>query len=454
MCFHPMNNEYSISITITCLFYCRFSDTWVGRTVIKSCAQLTYLDAQESITSEDSTPPKELVTYGDHAWGEISRDVKFLHRISQAMRKRRFSKGSLALDNVQMTVETDDTGIPVRVSKYEIWDANHLVEEFMLAANITAAEIISKAYPDDSILRCHPQPNLEQLQNICRAIQRSLTDPPAFAIDSSGSFQTSLRNMENHLEDPLVFQAIMFLCTKPMPNAAYIHTGDVADREAWRHYALNVPFYTHFTSPIRRYPDIIVHRLLSRAIEGNAVDSVSGRSLSMIAAHANERKLAAKAAQDSIQRLHFSFFFRKTPTVFVSTICSVGGSKFFDVYVNELGIDMRIFTSEVVLEHKYGTECLWDDEQRYLPLINLSVVLQFVTYSPFYIRRYLEMKISIKPKMEKTVLDFASIANPENISKMRLPATLSPFSLIPIVIYGKEGAFRGQGSLRATIWGE
>ena len=349
--------------------HCSSSDTWVGRTVIRSCAQLTYLNAQESIQREDSNPPNELLIHGDHTWGEISRDVKSLYAISQAMRKRRFSKGSLALDNVQVRVETDDTGYPIKVSKYEIWDANHLVEEFMLAANITAAEMISKAYPDSSILRCHPQPNMEQLQNICQAIERSLSDPPTFAIDSSGSFQRSLQSIEMHLEDPLVFQAIMFLCTKPMPNAAYIHTGDVTDKEGWRHYALNVPFYTHFTSPIRRYPDIIVHRMLVRAIEGNAVDSVSGRSLSMIAAHANERKLAAKAAQDSIQRLHFSFFFRKVPTVFVSTVCSVGGSKFFDVYINELGIDMRIFVSDLVLEHKSGTECLWDEKQRYSRLI-------------------------------------------------------------------------------------
>lgn len=326
---------------------------------------MTYLDAQESIQREDSNPPNELFIHGDHTWGEISKDLKSLHTISQAMRKRRFSKGSLALDNVQVRVETDDTGYPIKVSKYEIWDANHLVEEFMLAANITAAETISKTYPDGSILRCHPQPNLEQLQNICQAIESSLFDAPAFAIDSSGSFQKSLRSIEMHLEDPLIFQAIMFLCTKPMPNAAYIHTGDLSDREGWRHYALNVPFYTHFTSPIRRYPDIIVHRLLLRAIEGNDGDSVSGRSLSTIASHANERKLAAKAVQDSIQRLHFSLFFRKVPTVFVSTVCSVGGSKFFDVYINELGIDMRIFVSDVVLEHKHGTESLWDEKQRY-----------------------------------------------------------------------------------------
>jgi hypothetical protein len=68
--------------------------------------------------------------------------------------------------------------------------------------------------------------------------------------------------------------------------------------------------------------------------------------------------------------------------------------------------------------------------------------------------RTLEIKVSSKPNMGKTTLDFANIANPNNISKVPLPATLSPFSLVPIVIYGKEGPFRGHESLRATIWGE
>lgn len=248
-------------------------DQWIGRTVVQSCAKLTYADAQAiingSITGDrgfENLP----ALHGNFSWQEVVSDVLQLNKLAKARRRSRFDAGALKLENPKLDFILDAGGIPVKSRFYEHKDSNYMVEEFMLLANMSVAKVISKAFPDCALLRRHPEPNLrklQELQNICEKSGFNLD------ISSSGALHVSLEKIREEMkEDPALYSILMLYATKPMQLAKYFCTGELKDKQGdWAHYALAVPFYTHFTSPIRRYPDLVVHRTLAAVLDAEQV---------------------------------------------------------------------------------------------------------------------------------------------------------------------------------------
>ena len=287
-------------------------DVWMGRTVINSCVKLSYQMAQTVIDAFEAGEPLPTETFmtastgattevfGGHTREEIANDVIKLHKIARSLRKKRYVNGSLRLDNSKVGVrlvegDVDDFGL------YVTGSANHLVEEFMLAANISAAEKISSVFPERALLRRHPEPNMNKLINTSDSFKQYLPDAPVINTGSAGAVQASLSQLKAFYRDrPEILESITFMVTKPMQMAEYFNTNDL-EQDLWRHYALAIPMYTHFTSPIRRYPDIIVHRLIEDAL----MDTIPAPAdVSEISLHANERKAAAKACQEKVTNLY------------------------------------------------------------------------------------------------------------------------------------------------------
>ncbi|GMP79331.1 hypothetical protein CsSME_00034919 [Camellia sinensis var. sinensis] len=375
-------------------------DQWIGRTVIKSCCKLSYENAQAIIdglfnvgsfsTLEDGCPQ----LHGQFEWSDVIRSVESLHVISKTLKAKRFDDGALRLESSKLVFLFDEDGNPYDGILSERTDSNFLVEEFMLLANVTAAEVITRAYPDSALLRRHPEPNLRKLREF-----EVFCSKHGFELDtsSSGHIHHSLERIRETLKnDSVLFNILLSYATKPMQLATYFCSGDLKDSENdWGHYALAVPLYTHFTSPLRRYPDIVVHRTLAATIEAeemylkykrtrqklkngkeltrwcftgicfdkDAAESSEGQEalsaaaskhripcmeiLADVAAHCNERKLASKHVKDASDKLYMWFLLKKKEIILSEARVLGLGPRFMSIYVHKLAIERRIYYDEV-----------------------------------------------------------------------------------------------------------
>ena len=291
-------------------------DQWIGRTMIKSCAKLTYAHAQdmidgvfadvegkevrEGMSKSDTGIPQ---IRGSHSWSEVVADVQALHEIAKRRRDSRIQGGALKLNNSKIMFLLDEDGTPYDSTMYKTKDSNFVVEEFMLLANMTVARVISNAFPESALLRRHPEPNMRKLKEF-----EDFCEKNEFDLDtsSSGALRLSLEKMEDRVKhDPVLFDILMLFATKPMQLAKYFCTGELKDKEEeWGHYALACPLYTHFTSPIRRYPDVLVHRMLAAALEAEEIMSKNEGAISYN--KGNKNSAVPHVGRHSFTNQHFS----------------------------------------------------------------------------------------------------------------------------------------------------
>ncbi|WRX31149.1 Ribonuclease II/R - like 3 [Theobroma cacao] len=373
-------------------------DRWIGRTVIRSCCKLSYQHAQDII--EGTIDVEKFNTlegypqlYGQFEWTDVVRSVKCLHDISKTLMGKRFNDGALQLESSKVVYLFDECGVPYDCRLSERMDSNFLIEEFMLLANMTAAEVISRAFPASALLRRHPEPNMRKLKEF-----EAFCHKNGLALDtsSSGQFHQSLEKIREKLkDDSVLFDILISYASKPMQLATYFCSGELKDNlNDWGHYALAVPLYTHFTSPLRRYPDIVVHRTLAAVIEAEelylkhrgllkvnngeevlrrcftgiyfdkeAAASPQGKEalsiaalnhgipspelLADVAAYSNERKLASRHAEDACEKLSMWVLLKKKE-IFLSDARVLGlGPRFMSVYIQKLAIERRIYYDEV-----------------------------------------------------------------------------------------------------------
>lgn len=290
--------------------YGRIIDEWFGRTVIKSCVKLAYEQAQDMIDRPDDISWIEeganMPKLYNFDWTRISKSVNLLNKIAQNIRAKRFEDGALKIDNVKIKFELDkETGVPAGFAFERRTDANFLIEEFMLQANMSVARKIYKFSNELAFLRRHPPSNLKVLLEV-----KEFCEAKGYLLDvtSAGSIQKSL----NSIKDSTMAKVVSFFLLRAMKNAEYICAGSVAKADGmYNHFALNCPFYTHFTSPIRRYPDVIVHRQLAMALNYQKETNEDLKSLTMMAAESTKRKIAAKLISETSQKLFFNLFVQK-----------------------------------------------------------------------------------------------------------------------------------------------
>ena len=275
---------------------------WFGRTMITSDYRFSYELAQEIIDAGDEAMKQEFGAGSECGIvpDEVKEAVLRLNKLALILRKRRFAAGAVNFDRPEMKVDIDENGKPIGVHQKFSKEANWLIEEFMLLANRSVAEFVASggkmggkalANPKTFVYRVHDEPNLEKLTGL-----REFAGNLGFKMGPIGSgkdIALSLNNLLADAKEKPELGAIQILALRSMAKACY-STDNIG------HYGLAFKFYTHFTSPIRRYPDVMVHRLLAMYLRG--ADSQSLDYYTEQCKHASEREvIAAEAERESVK---------------------------------------------------------------------------------------------------------------------------------------------------------
>ena len=324
---------------------------WYGRSVIRSCCKLDYGLAQRMIEREvnDSNTGKDIWPgdrrpTGGHACTDVCNDVRLMDQIAKQRRLRRYESGALALQGVKLCFKCDrTTGNPIDTFTYPIKDSNRLVEEYMLLANYLVAQKLILGAGRLASIRRHPKPHPKKLQDYATQCKERGFD---INVKTAGALHTSLLQFNNPNMDPITKYALTTLATAPMQPAVYFAAG-TESREQWRHYALNIPYYTHFTSPIRRYADVMVHRLLTSVLDDDVANFyASADDIHAILENCNEKKEASKAAQERGDDVYFCVFLKQQTRVSEAVVMDWGDSS-FELFVPEYGVSKRVHVDDL-----------------------------------------------------------------------------------------------------------
>ena len=259
------------------------------KSVIASKAAFTYEEAQNR---------KDDLSLND----AITESIRLLNDMAIKLRRGRMEAGALNLASPEVRIHLDsaESSAPIDVEQKEMRETNSLVEEFMLLANTSVARRIYEAYPTTGVLRRHAPPpadNFETLQDILKKRRGMDLD-----VSSSGALAASLDRCAD-TRDPAFNTLVRILATRCMLSAEYFCTGSVP-RNSFGHYGLAMDMYTHFTSPIRRYADVLAHRQLAAAIQYEPLPSnlYSKHYVDQVLDNVNKRhRLAQMAGRASVE---------------------------------------------------------------------------------------------------------------------------------------------------------
>lgn len=283
---------------------------WFGRTIIRSCKRFTYEEAEKSLKA--SSAP-------------LHRELSLLNGLAKKLTKERFARGAVSLDQEEVKFVLDKNGRPMKVVKKERGDSNRLIEELMLLANRKVAEKISGKMKEKNIFvyRVHDRPNAEKMQDLALFLS-GIGYKVALknGIIPSGEINAILEDLSGREEKDAVHRAVI----RSMAKAIY-------STENIGHYGLAFSHYTHFTSPIRRYPDIVVHRLLLDHLAGKKIGAGMLSVYERISKHASEmEKRASEAERASVKLKQAEYMSIRIGQKFEGII---SGLKEWGLYVEE-----------------------------------------------------------------------------------------------------------------------
>jgi ribonuclease R len=273
---------------------------WFGKTVIHSDYRLSYEDAQELIESKV---------------GNLSDELDILNKLAHLLREQRFRAGAISFESVETKFKLDANGKPIGIYIRERKDAHKLIEEYMLLANKKVAELIGKKKGKDKltfVYRSHDSPNETSLANFAQFAARF-----GYKINTNSDREVahSLNHLMHDVEGKKEQNVLTQLAIRSMAKAIYTTSNP-------SHYGLGFDFYTHFTSPIRRYPDILVHRLLAHYLENN--NSVNKEAYEKMCVHVSQmEKKAADAERASIKYKQAEYLQDQIGEVFIGLISGV-----------------------------------------------------------------------------------------------------------------------------------
>ncbi len=274
---------------------------WFGRTVIFSDRRFAYEEAQERIEKGE---------------GDFAEEILILDTLAKKLRKKRFQTGSIAFDRLEVKFHIDEDGKPLGVYFKESKDANKLIEEFMLLANKKVAEFVGKPSeknkkPKTFVYRIHDEPNQEKLQTLSEFVKKFGYSLATEGKEVANSINHLLEEVKGKAEENMIEQ----LTIRTMAKAIY-STKNVG------HYGLNFSHYSHFTSPIRRYPDVMAHRLLQHYLDGGG--DVNPAKLEEQCKHSSDMEmLASEAERKSIKYKQVEFLQDKIGEEFMGIISGV-----------------------------------------------------------------------------------------------------------------------------------
>ena len=292
---------------------------WFGRTVTYSDKRFTYEEAQAIIKNKNNIIPKNVSLTGEEYTVDnaIVEATLQLDKLAKILRKKRMKQGAISFDRVEVKFNLDEEANPVGVYFKEAKDANKLIEEFMLLANRKVAEFIGKAKggkPSNKtfVYRVHDEPDIEKLASLQNIIGKF-----GYKIDTNTRESTSdsLNQLLSDVHGKAESNMIETLTIRTMSKAVYT-TQNIG------HYGLAFEYYSHFTSPIRRYPDVMTHRLLQHYLDGG--NSAKQDIYEEKCKHSSKREeLASKAERDSIKYMQVKYMQDHKDEVFDGVITGV-----------------------------------------------------------------------------------------------------------------------------------
>lgn len=316
----PNEDRLTMSVIVTLDNHAKIIDTWYGRTIIRSQKRFTYEEAQQVLDEEHGT---------------FFRELRILNILAKKLTKKRFQEGAISLDQEEVKFVLDANGVPTTVYRKIRGDTHRLVEEFMLLANRLVAEHIATLHTKKApsvndnqhehlfLYRVHDKPSKEKIADLAYFLEhlgypitlKNGLVPPA-------EINRLMKNLEGRPEKETVQSVVI----RSMAKALY-STKNIG------HYGLAFQYYTHFTSPIRRYPDIVAHRLLMLYLSGNHVPKEQWFEFETIAEVSSAReKEAADAERASIKYKQVEYMQHHIGKQFEGTITGVTE---FGIFVEE-----------------------------------------------------------------------------------------------------------------------
>jgi ribonuclease R/exosome complex exonuclease DIS3/RRP44 len=309
----PNEEKYTFSAIFQLNNKAEVVDSWFGRTVIYSDQRFSYEEAQEIIESKSDIIPAHISLTGKeyHAPKPIVEATLKMDELAKILRRKRMNAGAISFDKVEVKFHLNEEAEPIGVYFKQSKDSNHLIEEFMLLANRKVAEFIGKQ-KKTFIYRIHDEPNEDKLINLQTVIAKF-----GYSINfrSKKDISSSLNNLLTEVQGKKEQNLVDTLTIRSMSKAAY-------STENIGHYGLAFDYYSHFTSPIRRYPDVMAHRLLQFYLDGGK--SVNEEEYEEKCMHSSDREnLAAKAERDSVKYMQVKYMQDHKDEEFLGVISGV-----------------------------------------------------------------------------------------------------------------------------------
>ena len=294
---------------------CEIKNEWFGRTVTYSDARYAYEEAQAVIESKTNTIPAEVSLTGEtyQTDQKIADAILKMNELAKIMRGKRMSSGAISFDKVEVKFDLDEQANPVGVFFKTSKDANKLIEEFMLLANRKVSEFIGKKDPKKTfVYRVHDEPDDSKLANLQNVVSRF---GYKLNFKDRKSVSATLNNLLKEVNGKKEQNLVDTLTIRTMSKAEYT-TRNIG------HYGLAFDYYSHFTSPIRRYPDVMAHRLLQQYLDGGK--SANEEVYEDKCNHSsNMEGLATRAERDSIKYMQIKFMQDHNDDEFVGVISGV-----------------------------------------------------------------------------------------------------------------------------------
>lgn len=278
-------------------------DEWYGRTIIHSDKRFTYEEAQEILDNKDGLYYKEL---------------SILNSIAKKLTTKRFEMGAISLDQDEVRFTLDAKGVPIDVHRKVRGDTNKMIEEFMLIANRKVAEYIGKTKKGEDekvfVYRIHDKPSKEKIDALVFFLKSLGYELPVKnGVVSPKALNALIHSLDGKPEKETIHSVII----RSMAKAIY-STKNIG------HFGLAFSFYTHFTSPIRRYPDVVVHRLLDEYLRGHSIKKSSWKDYEDVSLFSSRReKEAADAERGSIKYKQVEYMSTRIGEVFDGVITGI-----------------------------------------------------------------------------------------------------------------------------------
>ncbi|RDL32045.1 RNB-domain-containing protein [Venustampulla echinocandica] len=313
-------------------------ETWIGKSIIKSAGKLTYKDVDAVLSGHVETKLQ----------GAEFKDIQILHAVAQKFREQRLGTDGETIAPLRLIYQLDDENVPVEQNIFDSTSSHELIEELMHKANAYVAQKIAKGLPEKALLRRQGPSNPRRLQTFADRMNRL-----GYEIDttSSGTLQNSLFKVD----DTNLRKGMETLLVKTMQRAKYFIAGKTP-AHLHPHYALNLPLYTHFTNPSRRYADLVVHRQLEAVLsEGKIEYNEDIDMLVKTTESGNTKKDSAQNAQEQSVHIESCRIMDRKREEAGGELISEGivicvYDSAFDVLIPEYGFEKRVHCDQLPLK--------------------------------------------------------------------------------------------------------